>query len=116
MAGFLQAASRGDMAALLSALAPDVTWYADGGGKVPAATRPIHGARNVARFIIGLARKLIPGFTTRFASANGQLAIVVYVQGKLLGVLMPHIAEGRIHELDWVLNPDKLRRVRASWH
>lgn len=117
MTGFLQAASRGDMEALLSVLGEDVTWFADGGGKVPAATRPIHGARDVARFVIGLARKLIPGFTTRFTDANGQLAILVYLRGTLLGVLCPSTAEGRIRELDWVLNPDKLRRVPgASWH
>ena len=116
LSGFLQAASRGDMTALLSILTEDVTWYADGGGKLPAATQPVRGAMNVARFAIGWTRKLIPGFTTRFAAANGQPAVLVYLQGKLLGVLIPSIAGGRIREFDWVLNPEKLRRIQASWH
>lgn len=116
ISAFLRAASQGDMDGLLAVLDEDVTWYADGGGKIPAATRPVRGAANVARFAIGLTRKLIPGFATRFAEVNGQLAVLVYLQGTLLGVLVPSIAGGRIREFDWVLNPDKLHRVRASWH
>ena len=114
ISAFLQAASQGDMAALLAVLDEDATWYADGGGKVPAATRPVHGAATVARLAIGLTRKLIPGLTHRFAEVNGQPAILVYLQGTLLGILIPAIAGGRIREFDWVLNPDKLHRVRAS--
>ena len=67
------------MDALLSVLAEDVTWFADGGGKVPAGTRPVRGATKVARFIIGWAHKLVPGFTTRLVDANGQPAAIVYL-------------------------------------
>jgi RNA polymerase sigma-70 factor (ECF subfamily) len=115
LAGFMQAASQGDIETLLSLLAEDVTWYADGGGKVPAATRPVRGAHNVARLVTGLVRKF-PGFTTRFVEANGQRSILVFLQGRVFGVLIPHIVGGRIQEVDWVMNPDKLVRIKGSAH
>jgi len=59
---------------------------------------------------------LVPGFTTRLVDANGQPAVVVYLQGKLLRVLIPNIDEGRIREFDRVLNSDKLRRIPDPRH
>jgi RNA polymerase sigma-70 factor, ECF subfamily len=38
---FMTAATTGDLDGLLSLLAPDVTWTADSGGKVPATRRPL---------------------------------------------------------------------------
>ena len=52
----------------------------------------------------------------RVANVNGQPAVLVYLQGALAGVLIPSVANGRIRELDWVSNPDKLRRVRPPLH
>jgi RNA polymerase sigma-70 factor, ECF subfamily len=48
-AQFFAAASSGDVGTLMSMLAPDATWIADGGGKVSAARRPVVGAAKVAR-------------------------------------------------------------------
>lgn len=51
---FLAAVMGGDLNALMQALAPDVTVWADGGGMARAAgTHPVHGRDKVARLIIG---------------------------------------------------------------
>jgi RNA polymerase sigma factor (sigma-70 family) len=48
---FLDAALGGDMDALLEVVAPDAILYNDGGGKAPAALKPIYGATKVARLM-----------------------------------------------------------------
>lgn len=40
---FVEAVETSDEMALLQLFAPDATWTADGGGKTPAATRPLEG-------------------------------------------------------------------------
>src|ERR1700727_3139257 len=55
-AEFLAAASSGDVRAVISMLAPDVVWTADGGGKATAARRPVVGAEKVAAVVVGLMR------------------------------------------------------------
>ncbi len=116
MSAFLEAAARGDMAALLAILDEDVEWYGDGGGKAPAVLRPVRGAANAARFAVGLACQFRAAAQIRLADVNGQPAALVYLRGALAGVLIPSVAHGRIRELDWVANPDKLGRVRPRSH
>jgi len=58
---FLAAAQPGDLSALTALLADDVTSWSDGGGAVRAARRPMHGAQQVARLVMGSAQKFPPG-------------------------------------------------------
>jgi RNA polymerase sigma-70 factor, ECF subfamily len=74
---FLAAARGGDLAALMEILAPEVTLWADGGGKVRVPRRPIHGASNVARFVAKNADGLPAGAVTRLQEVNGGPAAVV---------------------------------------
>jgi RNA polymerase sigma-70 factor (ECF subfamily) len=53
---FFTATRGGDMEQLRSLVAADVTVYADGGGKAPAAIHPIAGIEHVIRLHTGLAR------------------------------------------------------------
>jgi RNA polymerase sigma-70 factor (ECF subfamily) len=53
---FMFAATTGDLDELLSLLAPDVTWTADGGGKVTAVRRPVVGAKKAAALVLELFR------------------------------------------------------------
>ncbi|MEG3842275.1 hypothetical protein QT986_18830 [Microcoleus sp. herbarium14] len=50
-AQFLDASTKGDLQDLLLLLAKDVTFCSDGGGKVIAAIKPIHGGMKVARML-----------------------------------------------------------------
>ncbi|GGM70882.1 RNA polymerase sigma factor SigJ [Dactylosporangium sucinum] len=77
-AAFTAAAAGGDLDALLKVLAPDVVAIGDGGGIGPAARRPVEGALQVGRFVLGLyrqARRL--GYEVMPALVNGDLGIVM---------------------------------------
>lgn len=100
---FAQACLNGDMNGLLSLLANDVISYSDGGGKATAATKPLYGPDKVARFWLGI--------TGQFGEANGQPAILGYVNGKPYSISILHIADGRVQGIYNVLNPDKLKSV-----
>jgi RNA polymerase sigma-70 factor (ECF subfamily) len=113
---FTEASVAGDLEGLLALLAEDVTVWADGGGKVPgAALNPVRGATAVARFILGIMRRVVPaGTTLRPAELNGQPGFIAYVSGRPLSALILDIRDGRIHTIYAVGNPDKLQALPAS--
>ncbi len=51
---FLAGCLGGDLNQVMELPAPDVTAWTDGGGKIRAALRPLQGADNVARWILGV--------------------------------------------------------------
>ncbi|HEX2915549.1 MAG TPA: RNA polymerase sigma-70 factor [Chloroflexia bacterium] len=112
-ARFIQATASGDIQGLVSLLTDDIVLYSDGGGKVHAARNPIYGNDKVARFIVGVARKAPPGFTARLLpSADGQLSMVGYAEGKAFIVINYELDEsGRIKTIYMVVNPDKFQGV-----
>ncbi|MGP4110085.1 RNA polymerase sigma-70 factor [Streptomyces sp. 4N509B] len=108
-ARFIAACEGGDLAAMMEVLAPDVTFWSDGGGKVTAARRPVHGADRVARFgISGLNKPEYAGTRLEPAVINGELGILVYIGSRLTGAFTYEIVEGRITSLRLQVNPDKL--------
>jgi RNA polymerase sigma factor (sigma-70 family) len=108
---FVAAAREGDLAGLESLLAEDVTVWSDGGGKVSAARRPIHGREAVARFLLGV---LGPGrYRGRGAAAevNGAPAALSFVDDALVGVLTvepDRDTAGTVGTVRILRNPDKL--------
>ncbi|HVM11912.1 MAG TPA: RNA polymerase sigma-70 factor [Actinomycetota bacterium] len=107
---FFQAAQEGHVERLISLLADEAVAYADGGGKAPAASQPIQGAERVARFLVALgAVAMRRGVRVRLVEANGQPAILaVEPDGRVGSVMALQIADGRIHAIASVVNPDKL--------
>ena len=109
--GFVRACAEGDLSALMATLADDVTLWSDGGAKARAARRPLHGAEQVARFLLGIVRNAPPGLVRRVARVNGQPGIVLSLAGRPFGVVALEIAEDRIQAVRIVVNPDKLGAV-----
>jgi RNA polymerase sigma-70 factor (ECF subfamily) len=109
-ARFLLAAQSGEIQQLLDVLAPDVVLLSDGGGKKQAALRPLHGADNVARWLLGVLRRTPVG-ETRWAVANGQVAVMLFAEGELDTIGTVHTKDGRITEIYLVRNPDKLAGI-----
>ncbi|KJY42752.1 RNA polymerase sigma24 factor [Streptomyces sp. NRRL B-1568] len=105
---FLLAADNGDLTSLMSMMAPGVVHISDGGGRVTAARRPVRGREEVARFVAGVARKIGPGARTEFTSYNASPAVLCRSGDRLEYVLIFEIADGRIHGMYAVRNPDKL--------
>jgi RNA polymerase sigma-70 factor (ECF subfamily) len=111
VAAFAVAARAGDVAALMRVLDPDVTFRADGGGRVKAARRPIVGAERVARALVRIAAKYWTGRESRVAIVNHAPGLVVDDGGDVPSVLSFTVDDGRIVAIDLVRNPDKLRHV-----
>lgn len=104
---FLAAAGGGDLAALLAVLDPDVTLTSDGGGRVTAARRPVHGAERVARFVLGITSKPADE-EVRVVTVNGRSGIALFRGDTLSGVVSLSVEGGRITRIDFVRAPDKL--------
>jgi RNA polymerase sigma-70 factor (ECF subfamily) len=111
---FLKAARDGDIASLERMLAADVIATADGGGKITAARRPIHGANQVARYLAGLLRWEVPGTRLLVEEVNGAPALVARVNGAPLVVLGIDAADGLVTALRLIVNPDKLAYFAGS--
>lgn len=113
---FLAAAREGDLARLESMLARDATYVADGGGRVPAARRPVEGAGAVAQVLAGLVRLAAadPGaWRAELAEVNGELAWFAWHHGRLDTVFVLSVAGDRIQSIHAVRNPAKLAWLAA---
>jgi RNA polymerase sigma-70 factor (ECF subfamily) len=114
---FFAATTGGDINALMELLAPEVTLWTDGGGKVRQAMRPIIGAANVARWIAGTIKRPYEGveiadMTAEVVEINGGPGIVLSGAGRTIATLTVDLdADGRIATVHNVANPDKLRAI-----
>ncbi|MEV4139735.1 RNA polymerase sigma factor SigJ [Dactylosporangium sp. NPDC049742] len=107
LTAFTAAAAGGDIEALLKLLAPDVVAFGDGGGVVSAARRPILGASDVARFVLGLYRRTAD-VSIEVALVNGDLGLVVSFGGAVAVAGFGISPSGLITGLYNQLNPAKL--------
>jgi RNA polymerase sigma-70 factor (ECF subfamily) len=101
---FLVALQTGQLQQLMEIMAPDVVLIADGGGRVPAAREPIHGAELVARSL---------AHGNRVATAvwlNGAPAGRIETDGKLAVVSLV-VDDGRVTRIYAIANPQKLTRL-----
>ncbi|UGQ14513.1 RNA polymerase sigma-70 factor [Yinghuangia sp. ASG 101] len=106
---FIAACAGGDLNAMMRLLAPDVTAWSDGGGKITAALRPLHGPDHVARWTLGiLAKPQSAGVTLRPALINGELGVLLAVGELPVGALTFDLVDNRIRNLRLQVNPDKL--------
>lgn len=112
-AAFRTACEEGDLAALVRLLDPAVQLVSDGGGVVSAARRPVVGAGNVARFLLGLARRY-PEVDVAEVDFNGEPGLVVTAAGEPLSTLQLGVRAGRIERIWLMRNPDKLTAVSAA--
>ena len=109
---FLQAVTTGETTALMNLLAEDVTFWADGGGKVKgAATRQMSGRLSVARFLLGTRRFWPEEFQSEAEEINGQTALIIRTGKKAFSVLVLDVENGQIRTIWAIANPDKLTRI-----
>ena len=110
---FFTASRNGDIAALGAMLGADVTLQADGGGKRPAAIKPIVGYAAVLKLCTHLA--------TVFAKAGSKLVRVGFINGLPGFVTLEgdgelqttalELVDGKIAAIYITRNPDKLRHL-----
>lgn len=114
---FVAAALGGDLGALMSLLAPDVTLWTDGGGKARSALRPVHGRDKVARLLNGYADKRLPhSLDVHYRHVNGDPSAVVFSGDSPYAVMVVDLSPDNDHVTDvyLVTNPDKLQGVRLE--
>ncbi|MGY1692971.1 RNA polymerase sigma factor SigJ [Geodermatophilus sp. SYSU D01105] len=102
-----------DIDALVGLLDPGATTIADGGGVVSAALRPIRGAADTARLLVGILERS-PGLSVLERTVNGQAGLVVQEHGATVAVLAFDVAGGYVQHIWAVRNPHKLRPWRTG--
>ena len=103
---YLAAAREGDFDALVAVLDPDVVVRADLGPE--RRFREIRGARAVARQALGYRRL---GLDVKVALVNGALGAVAMRDGELFSVAGFTIRGGKIVEMDFFADPERLRQL-----
>jgi RNA polymerase sigma-70 factor (ECF subfamily) len=118
---FLTACASGDIDALTSLLAANVTLTTDSGGKARAPRRVIAGVDKVSRFLMAAASLtaengflgsigLLPThhLEADVTDVNAAPAIVVTADGRPILVMSVLVADDRIDEIYLLVNPEKL--------
>ncbi|MQY34027.1 ECF RNA polymerase sigma factor SigJ [Streptomyces sp. RB17] len=103
-----EACAAEDTDRLTALLAPDATAFFDGGGKVRAQVRPVHGRERVARSLLTL---LAPRARTTVDthSVNGRTGLLVRYDRRVAAVISLDVAGRHAVQVWIVVNPDKLR-------
>jgi RNA polymerase sigma-70 factor (ECF subfamily) len=106
----MMATRTGDAQALTQLLAEDAVLHSDGGGKRPAALRPIDGRDKIVRFFVGVAGKadLTGAFVYTPARINGQPGYVVHEPDGSVSSVSLELRDGLVASIYIVRNPEKL--------
>ncbi|MCB7137981.1 RNA polymerase sigma factor SigJ [Cellulosimicrobium marinum] len=115
MERFLAACVTGDLDDLVRVLAPGVVVVSDGGGRVRAARRPVHGVDKVSRLLVALAAK--PETTAMDyepATVNGAPGGVWTVDGVVRMAACVDVDGDRVARVLLFLDPDRLSGVRRG--
>ena len=107
---FIIAWNQGDLNRLLDLMTEDATFYADGGGKVTAAVKPLHGHIKIARFLLAIKRsRLIPNFASEVVLVNNKAGIMNTIHRQPQSIFSFHFTKYKIGTIFAVVNPDKLK-------
>lgn len=117
---FLSGLAARDTRAIEAVLRTDAREISDGGGEYLAALRPILGARNVAKFFLGVAGDRTQRFTLEPRTINGLPALLVEVDdpppriAPRFVLAMDVGADGLVRQVFTVLSPRKLAYLRPT--
>lgn len=110
VARFTEASRTANQAQMATLLAVDAIMVSDGGGKVIAALRILHGAERLLR-LFNRINHFSEHLTFKFATINGEPGALRLIDGKL-DTVYAFVTDGeKIHEIYAVRNPDKLRAI-----
>ncbi|MGW7681978.1 RNA polymerase sigma factor SigJ [Kribbella sp. NPDC054772] len=113
---FIDAIVGGDLNALMEVLAPDVTLWADGGGKARAAgLHPILGRDRIAPLIIGdRLRRPVPSLGVEYRTVNGDPSAVLLTGATPYAVIVLEVEGDQITGIYAITNPDKLAHLAVN--
>ena len=108
---FFAASRDGDFDALIAVLDPDVELRIDGGALREKDSLVLRGAEAIAGHAATYS-KLYPFVTPAFV--NGAAGAVVAPPGRLFSVMAFTVTNGKITQIDALLDPDRLARLELS--
>jgi RNA polymerase sigma-70 factor (ECF subfamily) len=110
---FVAAAREGDLTRLERLLHADVVAWSDGGGRAPAARKPVLGRAKVARFFSHIYSRAT-SFRVEEVDANGTPALLVRLSDRMTHLLTVESSEGRAARVLAITDPEKLTNVRPA--
>ncbi|WP_257347677.1 RNA polymerase sigma-70 factor [Pseudalkalibacillus decolorationis] len=111
---FMAALQNGEISEMLQMLKKDAIFFADGGGKVKAAIKPIYTADRITQLFKGVINKLPENAAFNFKRVNGGPGIVVTIDGDVAYVVSFEFKDRKIKSVYMVANPDKLSRLNED--
>ena len=114
LAGFAEAARRGDFATLQALLAEDAELIGDGGGKVPSFGKVLVGGARIAQLFLATQMRLGAQQGIELARVNGEWCLLRFVDGKLESVHAVETDGEKLLRMHVQRNPDKLARIAAA--
>ncbi|MFD2614880.1 RNA polymerase sigma-70 factor [Paenibacillus gansuensis] len=114
---FIAALSNGNVQSLVNLLTEDITFIADGGGKVSAAINLISSKERVLTILNALSSKQLPGSELHLVEVNQQPGIMITNDGYCTGVICFDwdVNTMAIQRVYLVVNPDKLQHVNTGF-
>jgi RNA polymerase sigma-70 factor (ECF subfamily) len=115
LTAFTQAASAGNVGALVGMLAEDAVMITDGGpegrrvGDVRNLPTPLQGAKKIAVFVAATATSL--DLEAELHELNGQPALVFYLEGTPFAALLIAVADDRVHRVFFHADLRRLRHL-----
>ena len=108
---FLAASRDGNFEGLLEVLDPDVVFRGAGGDAGPPVPTTVRGSRDVANLVVARGTPMAP--YGRPAIVDGRPGAVVVRDGQVVSVVAFTIEGDRVTEMDLLVDPAKLGRVRV---
>jgi RNA polymerase sigma-70 factor (ECF subfamily) len=106
---FSAAAHAGDEKTLLALFSDDVSMISDGGGKVTAARKIIHGKNKIAHAFAMFGIKAGGILKHSLYNINGELGVLSFYEGKVFSATTFDVEDGKISVVYRIMNPDKLK-------
>ncbi|MDM4768457.1 RNA polymerase sigma-70 factor [Pelomonas sp. SE-A7] len=118
LAGFAEAARKGDFAALQSLLAEDAELISDGGGIVPSFGKVLAGAARIAQLYFAVSRRSERGEAVQqleLVRMNGEWGLLRFIDGRLESAQSLQTDGQHITRIHTQRNPEKLGRIAGAW-
>jgi RNA polymerase sigma-70 factor (ECF subfamily) len=118
LAAFVDALHTGHLESLTKLLADDATVVADGGargvriGRVRNLPRPLFGVDRIAAFLTAV-HKREKTIERRECELNGQPALLVIHEGRVVAAVLLSVADGKIRNVFIHADPDRLANVEG---
>ncbi len=119
LAAFMNAATTGNVQALVDMLAEDAVMITDGGvegrraGGIRNLTVPLRGASGIASFVVATTQRGAVLLEAETHELNGQPAIVLYDKDTPFAAILLGIADERIHRVFFHADARRLRYLGA---